>query len=100
MRVGAHEAPLPFQDHAVLVIERRILDRDSDLAGRQPRLVDRFEARHNLAAFLMQHQRSEVAHHQLLTSAPDLRPTPLCPGLSRTSTSWNRTALSVKAQAA
>src|SRR5438270_8011494 len=80
MRVGAHEAPLPFQDHAVLVIERRILDRDGDLAGRQPRLVDAFEVRHDLAALLMEDESAEITHYQLLTSAPDLCTNTSLPG--------------------
>src|SRR5438552_3362009 len=62
MRVIAHQPTGPLQDHPVLVIERRALDRDRDLTGRQPRFVDCLDARRHLAALLVQYQRAESAH--------------------------------------
>src|SRR5437868_2879802 len=62
MRVIAHQPTDPLQDHPVLVIERRALDRDRDLTGRQPRFVDCLDARRHLAALLVQYQRAESAH--------------------------------------
>ena len=62
MRILPHQPPLPEQDHAVLVVQRRILDPYGHLALRQARVVEIFEARHDRAVFLVQHQGAEGAH--------------------------------------
>src|SRR5260221_13584140 len=86
MRVAAHQPPLPFEDHAVLVVEGRIFDRDGDVARRQPRIVDRLDARHGPAAFLVEAESSETGHAyarsgsrmltKLATAAPPIFITP------------------------
>src|SRR5579862_4273271 len=52
----------PLQDHAVLVIEGRILDGDGHLACGKPRLVDVFEARRDPAALIVKNKPAKRSH--------------------------------------
>jgi hypothetical protein len=61
MRILPHQPPLPQQDQAVLVVQRRVADRDGDIAFGQLRLIDLLDRRLNLAVLLFQHQGFEHA---------------------------------------
>ena len=65
MRIGAHQPADPLQDHPVFVVERRILDRDSDLALRETRVFDILDMRGDLAALLVEDERAKRRHGQL-----------------------------------
>src|SRR5262249_3891445 len=76
----------PLQDHPILVVQGRAFDRDSDLACRQARLVERLDPRNDLAALLVQYKPPEGCHDQarngsrmltkLATAAPPMLKTP------------------------
>ena len=72
MRVVAYQPADPLQDHPVLVIERRIFDRDRYLSSRQPILIDRFDSRDNLASLLVQYQRAFQLSARYVSAVNDM----------------------------
>ncbi len=60
MRPGLHQPAAARQDQPVLVVERRVFDRDRDIACRKPCLVQGLDgAAHLAVGRLGQHQRTE-----------------------------------------
>ena len=86
MRIISNQPAEALQDHPVLVVEVRALDRDGDVARRQLCLVYRFDPWDDLAALFMQYQSAETRHDQarsgsrmlvkLATAAPPMLKTP------------------------
>src|SRR5690242_7446151 len=86
MRIISHQPPDPLQDHSILVVEGRVFHRNRNLTRRQALLLDRLDARKDLAALLVQHQCAEGRHDytrsgsrmltKLATAAPPMLNTP------------------------
>src|SRR5262245_5595941 len=60
MRPGLHQPAAGRQHESVLVVQRRVLDRDRDIACRKPAVIQRLDGSAHLAVGpLGQHQRAE-----------------------------------------